>query len=299
MSASRATIPSRSIARRQLGLALLTLGWLAPALAAAERTRATFPLSDVDHPVVTLDLPAGQLRLLVNTGVPRTVIDARFRGLLGKAKASTAARRPYTTHEHVKADLGGLDFAPAEVLCVDLGELVAGEGVDGFLGMDFLAHYTIDFDWDEGQLVIARGGPQVKAGRGVQIDLTYDAETIPRAQATINGHACPLALDTGWIGPLTLSPADERAVFRDGPPRSVSEYGMTARGILQSRMTRVESLEARGRAGPGRALLDRAARAGPDQARILLSAPIPGDLRFSARSAGAHPAHAQRRAKPT
>ncbi len=254
MSAARAIVRLRSIGARRLPAAAVVWCLLAASVPAADRGRAVFPLSDVDHPVATLDVAGQRLRVLVNTGVPRTVIDARFRSLLGnaqsppegKAQRPPNANRGYTLHDHVRANVGPIELGLAEVACVDLGELVAGEGVDGFLGMDFLARHTIDFDWDQGQLVLSSGLAKTKPPRAVQVKLSYDAEAVPRVQAQINGHACPVSLDTGWIGPLTLAPADERAVFPNGPARSVSEYGMTSRGILQSRMTRAETLELAG-----------------------------------------------------
>ena len=207
--------------------------------------RHVFPLSDIDHPVVTLDLPGKQVRLLLNTGVPSTVIDARFRALLGPAKNSSATARAYTTHERPRGQIGGIELGLDEVVCLDLGELVAGEGVDGFLGMDFLRRHCVDFDWDKGTIGISKAAPELPA-RSIQVDLSYNRDSVPQATAKINGQAFDFAIDTGWIGPLTLSPKDELAAFPSGPARSVSEFGMTSRGILQSRMTRAAQFELAG-----------------------------------------------------
>ncbi len=240
----RPAIARTRSSRSQLWLAVfIGLIFIDQQLPAAEPAPVTFPLSDVDHPVVTLDLPGQQLRLLLNTGVPRTVIDARFRALLGSQKNLQSPTRGYTLHEHPRGDIGGIELGLAEVACVDLGELVAGEGVDGFLGMDFLRRHCIDFNWDEGTLAISQTPPELTSGRCIRVDLTYNAEAVPQALAKINGHSFHFAVDTGWIGPLTLSPQDEHAAFPQGAARSVSEFGMTSRGILQSRMTRAAELE--------------------------------------------------------
>jgi predicted aspartyl protease len=250
MTAERSIAPTRPrgyCALLAASVAIVALAaCLDQTLEAAGSTRVAFPLSDIDHPVVTLDLPGQQLRLLLNTGVPNTVIDARFRALLGPAKNSSATARAYTTHEHPRGNIGGIELGLDEVVCVDLGEMVAGEGVDGFLGMDFLRRHCLDFDWDEGTIAISQSAPEPGTGRSVRVDLSYNRDAIPQVTAKINGQSFQFAIDTGWIGPLTLSPRDERTAFPNGPARWVSEFGMTSRGILQSRMARAAELELAG-----------------------------------------------------
>ena len=136
-------------------LAVVVLGWLAPAVALAGDSGV--PLSRLEGGLWTVPAIVAPdvrpLRLVLDTGAERTVLDTRVArglgleptpwGLLGTpaglVEAAMARLPRLALGPHVRTDV--------PVLVADLSALGAGNGVDGILGMDALTapHVLIDF----------------------------------------------------------------------------------------------------------------------------------------------------------
>jgi len=181
---------------------------------------------DGDALLVPVKVAGKEYLFLVDTGSTMTVFDRTL--LAGKPKGdinvhTSASRCPFALYEVPKASLGLLDFRaclarepslwidPRDDSCVaglDFTRFreVLGRDIYGIIGMDFLHHYVLQIDFDEGELQLLR---RVNlSDRSDSIELHYNSEGVPLVRCRA-GHGGRLisywTLDSTAVVVLTVS----------------------------------------------------------------------------------------------
>jgi hypothetical protein len=115
-----------------------------------------------------------------------------------------------------------------------------GEGEDGYLGMDFLKRYNVDFDPDARVVRISRHLRDKNIGNQVQLPLLYDDLACPVVIGRLGDSAkLRVMIDSGSSGVLKLSPDDEKLAFPNGLGRSLPGHILTVHGESNCLTTRM------------------------------------------------------------
>ncbi|HEY1785014.1 MAG TPA: PDZ domain-containing protein [Pirellulales bacterium] len=205
---------------------------------------AEFPLHEDGVPQALLTLGGRNLRVVIDTGATASLLDIRFRGLLGGRKGDETAASPIATSRESYFDcpggkIGRLRLDLPEIFCMNLGPDITGEGEDGFLGMDFLKSHCVDFDWDAGAVRILWHVPGDLAEHA-ELNLAYNHSNMPVVTVRIGDSLdLPTAIDTGSNRGLSLSLADEKRAFPDGFERALESLGMTVHGTSNDAVVRL------------------------------------------------------------
>ncbi len=207
-----------------------------------------FVLVDGDHPRATLRLNGKSLCLVVDTGATVTAVDAHLREALGEKLgqidvSSNVSSSVATRHVCPEGTIGNFSLGLPSIVCLNFGEDLVSDGVDGVLGMDFLRHYCVDFDPDAGLLRLSKHMPAEVTGERTKISMTYNDGNLPIVVAGVDRSVyLRLTVDTGSISTVSLSPADEEKVFPNGYGRSIPAGSFSIHGTSRYKCTRMPSL---------------------------------------------------------
>ncbi len=249
---------------------------------------AAFPFEEGESPRAILTLGGQTMRLVVDTGCTLSTLDGRFRKVLGEQLEQVDAASNIATSEVIRyackgGSVGKLPLDLPSVICLDFGELLAGEGVDGCLGMDFLRRYCVDFDPEAGTVRLTPRMPPDLPDDRVELPLAYSRTQAP-VLVGLAGETVLLSInvDTGSTRALVLSSADERRVFPDGLGRSVPSHFGTIHGDGHSATTRMPRLDL-GEFTATNVLCEVGNAARKYQRRDRPVVPVPRGLRFPSR----------------
>ncbi len=187
----------------------LSIGGMARALGDGVHRPAgeAAPIRQAGLCFVSVGYGDANLKLLVDTGAGRSVVDSKVARRLGLSLAIPTVVQGVSGRQQ-GWELGKLPFtfAGADVrldpLATDLGAIARALKVrfDGVLGLDFFEGRMVEIDARTGVLRI-RGGWDPAGSRIVELERVNDAYCI---RASVASKHCLLRLDTGCQGPLKL-----------------------------------------------------------------------------------------------
>ena len=131
--------------------------------------------------------------------------------------------------------LGCQDFAVLSMIC--------GLRCDGILGMNVLQDYVVCFDFDQRRFSMAGRVPEPVRQRALAIPLN-EGRSGYTLQASVNGIAIRLAIDSGSTDFLSLAPDDWEKVFPSAEQKNleqglVSDAGGEVRSVARARVKAV------------------------------------------------------------
>ncbi len=188
---------------------------------------------------------------LLDSGCAVTVFDDSFRRDLGQLKRKTQVVVPRSTfavevYDAPQATIGPLDLSRCrEVLCTDVDVVgnVAGEKLDGLIGMNFLRDYVVhvDFDAEMISFVAPANNEQLRWGKAVAID--YDRAGLPHIDAAVFFDiAADFLVDTGALSTGSLDEQVFQKVLSEKKAETIDITLLTAGGAIQEREARIVNL---------------------------------------------------------
>jgi len=204
---------------------VLCFGGFAAPLAAQDVE--VFPLNDFEPAFALVRIGDKTANLVIDTGATRTVVDDRFKDQLGAEVNVVTFDSPVGAveipiHECRSMFLGRRQLAAMNIGCVDVGKAFEGEGVDGFLGMDVLAAYCIDLDWDQHEVRLSKNTLRKREPGSQRVALRFDQADRPTVDFVVSGaDHWELLVDTGSSGGLSICDADKDSVLKKHANRSL------------------------------------------------------------------------------
>jgi hypothetical protein len=150
---------------------------------------------------------------LLDTGANLTVLDARFRPLLGapigrRRIATPEGGQPIAGYAPIDLRLGGLDVndgSPYLIGDFEPARQVTGIPFYGIVGIGFMRRFAWDLDFDAGKVRILSGLRAPPLGFSAVVPIAW-RRGLPEIPASAGGLTAPYVLDTGQSGAGTLLP---------------------------------------------------------------------------------------------
>ncbi|HTU26262.1 MAG TPA: aspartyl protease family protein [Pirellulales bacterium] len=217
----------------------------------AKPTVVELPLDETAHPQVALTFFGKELNLAVDTGATCTMLDDRYREMLGEEIAqvdvlSSTGKSKAPVFDCPGGRIGEMYLNVSGIVCAPLGPEIAGEGFDGALGIDFLRQLCVDFDFDAGVMRFLSHMPD-NLPEHVETHLTYDDRDMPQLVAKASPEVqLTFVIDTGSGCTLSLSRAEESKVFPGGLGNSIPDFALTFHGRTERAIVRLANLDVGG-----------------------------------------------------
>jgi predicted aspartyl protease len=210
---------------------------------------ARFELAEDRFPTIPVRIGDAEINLVIDTGTTQTTIDHRYREKLGRKITTKTATSPTAEialqfFQCPEIRLGDRAVRLAEVGCYEFPPCFKGEGVDGFLGMDVLSQFCIDFDWDQRQVSLGPSIDDRVRGSAIKVGFAISVDGTPYVSVSVDGRVMSdLLLDTGYTGSISLMKPDEQLLSHLRGKRRIPVYTMSASGLESGFDARVDQLK--------------------------------------------------------
>ena len=206
---------------------------------------ASAELLDDELVLIPAQVFAETLQLVPDTGADLSYLDTRFKGRLGPpveggTEHSVFGDKPgAVAYSGEPILVGGLRLVPKLLGCQDFAGLsmLSGLRCDGILGMNVLQDFVVCFDFDQRRFSLAEKVPEPVRQRALSIRLN-EGRSGYTLQASVNGIAMRLAIDSGLNGFLSLAPDDWEKVF---PRAEQKNLGQGSVGDVRGEVRNVAS----------------------------------------------------------
>jgi len=214
------------VATRICGLAILCVGlWTTPGGSTVAANPSPSPGLPPETPLVAISGPyrwpvvaarlggadGAEIRLILDTGSPCTLLDSSLRGRLGRSRdaekvVSFRGSQQGELHPRPTISIQGVSLlGGSNVVTVELSRLIPPlrPHVDGILGMDCLRHYCVQLDFHAKQLRFLDPGRLDTNQLGRAFPLEFETEHshggIPllRYPGLLGGNGTNTVIDTG------------------------------------------------------------------------------------------------------
>lgn len=200
--------------------------------------------------IVPVDLDGRRVPFMLDTGAAKTVIDASLVSELGPTIGTvnlntSAGLAEMATFACPAAKVGSFDLQViGELVCCDLRRMRYASGMEfyGILGMDFLRHYAVEIDFDQGIVSLWAQAPATWRNSDCPLPMAF-AEGQPHLVAKVSGCEVSFVVDTGANKSHISHEVFDRLVAAQKLfPAGISS-GQTLGGGIQSTIGYVQCLQ--------------------------------------------------------